>query len=49
MDYTGYPEYPQSHPPFAHGVSIVDLLMHTGPQARDYLLPALDAARAEHA
>lgn len=37
MDYDGYPEYPQLHPPFEHAVSIVDLLVHTGPDARRYL------------
>ncbi len=37
MDYSGYPEYPQLHPPFVHGVSIVDLLFQTGPGAPAYL------------
>lgn len=32
-DYSDYPEYPQFHPPFTHGVSIVDLLFHVGPEA----------------
>lgn len=32
-DYTGYPEYPQFFPPFAHDVSILDLLFHAGPDA----------------
>ncbi|MGE3179774.1 MAG: WbqC family protein, partial [Vicinamibacterales bacterium] len=32
-DYSGYPEYPQIHPPFSHHVSILDLLFHTGPAA----------------
>ncbi|MGB0748646.1 MAG: WbqC family protein [Magnetospiraceae bacterium] len=36
-DYTGYPEYPQSHPPFRHDVSIIDLLMHCGPESPRYL------------
>ena len=36
-DYGGYPEYPQSHPPFEHGVTILDLLFHTGPEAPDYI------------
>jgi hypothetical protein len=39
MDYDGYPEYPQLHPPFAHGVSIIDLLVSVGPAALDYMLP----------
>jgi hypothetical protein len=39
MDYDGYPEYPQLHPPFDHQVSIIDLLVHTGPDAPSYMLP----------
>ena len=37
FDYTGYPAYPQLHGPFEHAVSIVDLLCHTGPDARQYI------------
>ncbi len=37
VDYAGYPEYPQSHPPFEHGVTVLDLLFHTGPDAPRYL------------
>ena len=29
-DYSGYPEYPQPHPPFEHGVTILDLLFSVG-------------------
>lgn len=36
-DYSGYPEYPQSYPPFTHNVSILDLLFHTGPDAPWYI------------
>lgn len=36
-DYSGYPEYPQFFPPFAHGVTILDLLFHVGPEAPDYI------------
>jgi hypothetical protein len=36
-DYSGYPEYPQFHPPFEHGVSIIDLLLHTGLDAPYYI------------
>jgi len=36
-DYSGYSEYPQVHPPFEHGVSILDLLLNTGPEAKQYL------------
>ena len=35
--YDGYPEYPQLHGPFVHDVSVIDLLFHTGPDARAYL------------
>jgi hypothetical protein len=37
MDYGGYREYPQLHPPFEHGVTILDLLFNTGSAARGYL------------
>jgi hypothetical protein len=37
MDYDGYPEYPQLHPPFQHDVSIIDLLMNTGAEAPRFL------------
>jgi hypothetical protein len=36
-DYSGYPEYPQPHPPFEHAVSALDLLFSTGPHAIDYM------------
>ena len=36
-DYTGYPEYPQRHPPFEPAVSIIDLLFNTGPEAPHYI------------
>ena len=37
MDYAGYPEYPQLHGPFEHAVSVIDLLVMTGPRAAEYL------------
>jgi hypothetical protein len=37
MDYSGYPEYPQLFPPFAHGVSVLDLIFNTGPEAGRYM------------
>ncbi|MDQ7785792.1 MAG: WbqC family protein [Desulfomonilaceae bacterium] len=37
MDFSGYPEYEQVHPPFEHAVSIVDLLFNEGPRARRYM------------
>lgn len=36
-DYSGYPEYPQFHPPFAHGVTVLDLLFQVGPEAPGYI------------
>ena len=33
MDYSGYPEYPQLHPPFEHAVTVLDLLFNTGASA----------------
>jgi len=35
--YAGYPEYQQFSPPFEHGVTILDLLFHTGPDAPWYI------------
>lgn len=40
MDYSGYPEYPQLYPPFEHSVSMMDLLLNTGPEARDWMKEA---------
>ena len=37
MDYSGYREYPQFHPPFEHAVTVLDLLFMTGQQAAEYL------------
>ena len=37
MDYSGYREYQQLFPPFEHGVSIVDLILNEGDNARLYL------------
>jgi len=33
MDYAGYPEYDQIHPPFVHGVTVLDLIFHLGERA----------------
>ena len=38
MDYAGYPEYPQLHGGFEHGVSILDLIFNAGPDATRYML-----------
>jgi WbqC-like protein len=40
FDYDGYPEYPQLHPPFDHYVSVIDLLVNTGPDALRYMVRA---------
>ena len=37
MDYSGYPDYPQLYGKFEHGVTILDLLFNTGPDAARYL------------
>ena len=37
MDYAGYVEYPQLHPPFDHAVSVLDLLFMTGQRASEFL------------
>jgi hypothetical protein len=37
MDYSGYPEYTQLHPPFEHGVSILDLIFNEGPDAPRFM------------
>lgn len=34
LDFSGYPEYPQLHPPFDHHVSVLDLIFNTGEAAR---------------
>ncbi len=35
MDYDGYPEYGQLHPPFEHGVSVLDLIFNEGTRSRE--------------
>jgi hypothetical protein len=37
MDYSGYPEYKQNHPPFTHFISIIDLLFNEGPNAKNFM------------
>ena len=37
MQYPDYPPYPQPHPPFAPGLSVLDLLFNVGDQASDYI------------
>jgi hypothetical protein len=36
-DYSAYPEYAQLYPPFDHYVSIIDLLVHTGSSAVQFM------------
>jgi hypothetical protein len=38
FDYPTYPEYPQLWGPFAHGVTILDLIFNCGPKAADFAL-----------
>jgi hypothetical protein len=37
FDYSGYPEYPQLHGDFQHGVTILDLIFNTGTNAVKYM------------
>lgn len=37
MDYSGYQEYYQLHPPFEHGVTILDLIFNEGPNATQFM------------
>jgi hypothetical protein len=37
LDYSGYKEYTQLHPPFEHGVSIIDLLLNEGKNSKHFL------------
>jgi hypothetical protein len=37
VDYSGYPEYPQLHGTFEHGVSILDLMFNTGADSLSYM------------
>lgn len=46
MRYDGYPEYPQLHGEFRHDVSLLDLLLMTGPAARTYLNQSADGLLA---
>ncbi len=36
-DYSGYQPYSQCYGEFEHGVSIIDLIFNTGPEAKNYL------------
>lgn len=43
--YHGYPEYDQFHPPFEHGVTILDTLMQVGPETPWYIWGWRDGGR----
>lgn len=43
--YEGYPEYPQLYGPFEHRVTVLDLLLNTGPDAFRYLARESKAER----
>ncbi len=47
-DYSNYPEYHQFHPPFKHGVTVLDLLFHTGPNAPWYIWGWRNQAESPH-
>jgi hypothetical protein len=49
MDYSGYPAYPQVHPPYDEAVSIIDLLFNTGPDAERYMKHAAGEREREGA
>jgi hypothetical protein len=38
FDYAGYPPYRQLFPPFDHHVSVLDLILNEGPDARRFML-----------
>jgi hypothetical protein len=44
FDYSDYPEYEQLHPPFDHAVTVLDLILNTGPEAPRYMKVAGAAA-----
>ena len=37
MEYSGYAEYHQLFPPFEHGVSVIDLILNEGENAKNFL------------
>jgi hypothetical protein len=43
MDYSSYPHYSQLHGTFAHGVTILDLILNKGPDARNFLKSGVKA------
>lgn len=45
-DYSGYPPYPQTIPPFEHQVSVLDVLFNCGPEAPHYIWGWREGAQA---
>lgn len=48
MDYSGYPEYPQLFPPFLHQVSVIDLILNTGKEAKAYMKETIPGFRSSN-
>jgi hypothetical protein len=46
IDYSGYSEYPQLHPPFDHNVTILDLIFNTGRDAPRHMKSVVARGRA---
>jgi len=46
MSYGPYEEYPQLHGLFEHAVTILDLMFHLGPQARNFIRPLSEPPQA---
>jgi hypothetical protein len=49
FDYSGYPEYEQLHPPFEHEVTVLDLILHTGAEAPQYMKSSTGALASHKA
>lgn len=49
FDYSGYPEYEQLHPPFEHEVTALDLIVHTGAEAPQYMKSSTGTLAAHEA
>lgn len=45
MDYGGYPQYRQGGPEFEHGVTVLDLMFNTGPEAAHFMKPFPEGKR----
>jgi hypothetical protein len=49
FDYSAYPEYPQLYPPFEHAVTVLDLILNTGSEARRYMTRTADVFASQRA